>query len=190
MPKPPKRRAKVGPYRTVFRGKLYTIKQARVLPSRGKPLIYELAIHVPSVVVLALDARGRLLLNHEYRSRQRAYDWKLPAGRVEPGESPRTAAQRELREESGFRATKLEQFFVQPGKHSQSLHWPSYAFLASGLRPAPLAGDVDEDITTRHVPLNRAVRMALDGTIQSALVAFLILKLAHQRGYLKIRRTA
>ncbi|MFO0702683.1 MAG: NUDIX hydrolase [Candidatus Andersenbacteria bacterium] len=188
MPKRPARRAKVGPYRTVFRGKLYTIKQARVLPSRGKPLTYELAEHVPSVVVLALDDRGRLLINHEYRSRQRAYDWRLPAGRVEPGESPRHAAQRELREEAGVRAQKLKLFYVKDGRHSQSLNWPTHIFLASGLQPAPLLRDADEDIRTNRVPLTRAIRMALDGTIKNDLAAYVILKLAYQRGLLKLPR--
>jgi len=181
-----KRRAKVGTYKTVFRGTLYTVKQARVLPSRGQPLTYELAEHLPSVYVLALDRRGRVLVNHEYRSRQRRYDWKLPGGRVERGESPRRAAQRELREETGFRAANLKPFQTFSGTRSQSLHWPTFIFLASGLQRDPLKRDDDEDIDVHWLPLRRAARMALTGAISGELAAGAVVKLAYRRGVLRL----
>lgn len=185
--RPRKRRAKVGTYKTVFRGKLYTIKQARVLPTSGKPLTYELAEHQASAYVIALDGRGRVLVNHEYRSRQRRFDWKLPGGRVERGESPRRAAQRELREETGYRAKHLKPFLTFGGTRSQSLHWPTYVFTATGLQHDPLKRDADEDIDTHWLPLRQAARMALTGAISGELAAGSVIRLAFRRGLLRLR---
>jgi ADP-ribose pyrophosphatase len=74
--------------------------------------------HGGSAVIMPVDARGRVLLVKQYRLPARQYLWELPAGRVDPGETPLKAARRELVEETGYRAAKLKRlavFFPSPG---------------------------------------------------------------------------
>ncbi len=73
--------------------------------------------HAGSAVVMALDARSRILLVRQYRLPARDYLWELPAGRLDPGETPLQAAKRELMEETGYRARRwrrLASFSLAP----------------------------------------------------------------------------
>ena len=84
------------------------------------------------------------------------YLLELPAGGLEPGEEPLTAAQRELREEVGVEAAKwtpLGHFFSSPGFANEILH----VFLAEDLRPAYAEPDEDEDIAVVRYSLDRTV---------------------------------
>src|SRR5690242_16354439 len=74
--------------------------------------------HAGSAVMMAVDARQRILLVRQYRLPAEKYLWELPAGRLDPGETPLQAAKRELAEETGYRARtwkKLVTFFASPG---------------------------------------------------------------------------
>ena len=74
--------------------------------------------HVGSAVMMAVDEKNRILLVRQYRLPAERYLWELPAGRLDPGETPLQAAKRELREETGCSArkwTKLVTFFASPG---------------------------------------------------------------------------
>ena len=119
------------------------------------------------------------MLNHEYRSRQKSYVWRLPAGGAEKGEAPRTAAQRELREETGYRARQIKLFYKNDGRGSQSMNWPWFAFFAKDLRHDPLPAEESEDIHPHRIALKTAAAMALKGSIRNEWHALLILKLQH-----------
>ena len=74
--------------------------------------------HIGSAVMMAVDAKNRILLVRQYRLPAKSYLWELPAGRLDPGETALQAAKRELREETGYKAkkwTKLVTFFASPG---------------------------------------------------------------------------
>jgi ADP-ribose pyrophosphatase len=74
--------------------------------------------HGGSAVMLAADDRKRVLLVRQYRLPARQSLWELPAGRLDPGETPLKAARRELQEETGYRAKKwkkLVSFYPSPG---------------------------------------------------------------------------
>src|SRR3989344_2547288 len=178
-----KKRVKVGKYKTVFNGVIFKIKQAKAIFPSGKVKTFEQAVRPVSVTIMAIDNKGQLLLTREYRQKYKRYLWRLPAGRVEKNESPLKAAQRELREETGFKARKIKLFnFSDMG---QSLDWKRYTYLATELKPAPLAGDEDEDIKVIPTPIKKAFGMVLKSKIQSMDMAYLILKLYNQKYGLK-----
>lgn len=178
------KRPRVGPYQPVFRGTIFTIEQAKVVLPTGKRTIFEQARRTGTVSIMALDARGRLLLLREYMDDQQAYQWTLPAGRLDNNERPLIGAQRELREETGYRAKKLKLFYV--GTTIRTLKWDRYTYLATGLIKDPLPHDDGEDIIVVPTPLKKAHEMALKGIIKSEANCYLIMKLYLERKkYLK-----
>lgn len=119
--------------RTVYRGRIVDLV---VLDER-----WEVVRHAPAVAVLARDARGRVLGVVQRRPAVNARTWELPAGLIDPGETPPEAAARELAEEANLTGalTPLAQAYVSPGFTDELVH----LFEARDLRPA--AGTLDDD---------------------------------------------
>ncbi len=174
-----KEHIKVGGYKTVFKGLICQIQQAKAVFPDGSIKIFERVSRSPSVVILALNSQNHLLLNREYRLKFNRYMWRLPGGRVEGKETPLETAQKELREETGFRAGKLKLFHLF--EHGSSIDWQIYAYLATDLISDPLKNEEFEDITTVPTSLKDAWGMVLEGEIESEVMAYLILKLYHHR---------
>lgn len=168
-----------GKPRTVFRGKLHTIEQWNVRYPSGRVETWERVRRAPSVAVLAFDKRGRLLLIHEYRHALKRWRWGVPAGRVDKERSARAAAQRELREETGYRARKLRLFMK--GAVGGSWVIPRYVYLAADLVRAPLPRDEGERIHVYPTALQKAASLALRGGIDAEFVALAIIRLWHAR---------
>lgn len=169
----PKQRVKIDSYKTVWRGEIFEIQQARAVFPSGKTKMFERAVKRGSVIVLAIDKQKRLLLTREYRLKQRKYTWRVPAGRMDKSEKPVAAAQRELREEGGVRAGKLRLFRVSDPV--QTLRWKRYTFVATSLTPAKLMGDEDEDIRVVPTPLPKVFKMVLAGKIENEILESLML---------------
>lgn len=176
MPKP---RVKISPYKTVWRGEIFDVQQARALFPSGKTKMFERVIRPGSVMILAIDEKKRLWLTREYRHKSRGYVWRVPGGRIDKGETPCQAAARELREEAGVKAGKLKLFHTARG--AQTLEWRRYTYIATGLNPAKLMGDEDEDITVVPTPITKVFKMALTGEIEHELLTCMFLKLYRER---------
>jgi ADP-ribose pyrophosphatase len=117
--------------------------------------------------VLAVDRSNRVLLERQYRYAAGQRMWELPAGRIDPGESPLAAAKRELIEETGYRAAKWTKalfFYVSPGFLSESMT----VYVARGLTQGQAEPEDDERIKVRFFPLGQAVAMAMAGKIVDA----------------------
>jgi ADP-ribose pyrophosphatase len=92
---------------------------------------------------------------------------ELPAGTLEPGEEPEACALREVREEIGMSASRLEklgEFFLAPGYSTEYM----YIFLATGLRPDPLPGDEDEILQVVSLKPARAFELISERQIRDA----------------------
>ena len=147
----------------------------------GREFEMEVIEHSRSVVVVPVTDKGSVLLVRQWR--QATGDWLLeaPAGRLEQGESPADAAQRELREETGFSAKELRPlggFWTAPGLFTEYM----YTFLATGLEPAPLPQDPGEDVRVEEVRLDEVPGMIESGAIQDAKTIASVLGVLMRRG--------
>lgn len=123
------------------------------------------------------------MLLRQYRPIVGADLWEVPAGTIEPGESPEACARRELTEEAGYRAGRLEplgEALADPGLTDERI----FFFLARELTPVPRRPDPDEQIEVQAVPLVEVYRMIEAGEILDAgtLVALLRLRWRGESG--------
>jgi ADP-ribose pyrophosphatase len=124
----------------------FNVVQERLAYPDGRVRERSVVRHPGAVALVAIDAEGRWLLVRQYRHAAGRWLLEVPAGTLEVGEAPETTAARELREETGFAADQLERLggtWMAPGFCSEFIHF----FLATGLRPAPLPQDEDEDLS-------------------------------------------
>jgi ADP-ribose diphosphatase len=172
-----KNKVKFGSFETVYEGRIFKIKKREVTFPDGFKQTHEYCQRFNSVTVLPFDEKGRLLLTREVRiGEQCRKEWFLTCGRIDKGETARQAAQRELREEIGYRAKTLK-LINKKSSGSEYFIWDIYLFVAKDLVKAPLSsGDEHFPIEVVPTPLNKAVKMALDGTIQNESIAFHIIR--------------
>jgi ADP-ribose pyrophosphatase len=133
----------------------------------GRELVKDVVEHPGAVVILPLVDDGRVCLIRNYRVAVGRSLVELPAGTLEPGEDPAVTARRELVEETGYRADRVEklcEFFMSPGILNERMH----LYLATGLVPGEAALEPGEQIETLVVGWDEAMRMALDGSIEDA----------------------
>jgi 8-oxo-dGDP phosphatase len=127
--------------------------------------------HPGAVAVLALDDAQRVLMIRQYRHPVGRLLWEIPAGLQDNvGESPLQTAQRELLEETGYRASRwhtLLDYFSSPGYTTERIR----IFLARGVEQAADNGYVREHeekyIVADWVPLAEAVQLALSGKLHN-----------------------
>jgi len=130
-----------------------------------------------SAIVPLLDpeaADPEVLLIRQYRYAADGYLYEIPAGRLDAGESPLDCARRELREETGYRASRVEPLFTMfttPGFTDEKIH----LFLATGLEAGESAREADEFMELVPTRLSRALSMIEQGEIQDAKTALALL---------------
>ena len=168
--------------RTVYRGPVFWVTTDHVREPGGIKVRRDLIHHSGSVVILAVDdSQGtpRVLLERQYRHAAGDYLWELPAGRIDPGENELKAAQRELIEETGYRALhwrRILKFYASPGFVAETMA----VYLATGLQAGIAEPEDDELIRKRMVPLPAAVGMVMRGKIRDAKTISSVLWLDHE----------
>ena len=151
----------------VYPGRAFTIRRDLVRLPDGRTTKFDIVEHHGSVVLIPIDDKGNLLFVRQYRHAARLDMLELPAGTLDEGELPEVCAARELREETGHAASKLEDlggFYLAPGYSTEYMH----VYLASGLYYSPLAADDDEFLQVQSVPLTEALQMAQEGLLPDA----------------------
>jgi len=160
----------------LFSGKVFSLRED-VLSSAGREYVRQVVEHPGAVAVLPLLDAEKLVLIRQWRHAANRFLLEIPAGTLEPGEDLETCAARELEEETGFRAERLQKlssFFVAPGYSSEEIH----LFLGRGLRRSSSRPEEDEHIRLEITKLSDAVEMIRRGEIIDAktVIALLIFK--------------
>ncbi|NLI96772.1 MAG: NUDIX hydrolase [Synergistaceae bacterium] len=138
--------------RTVYEGRILNLRLDEVRLPSGRIALREIVEHRPAVAMLPVTGEGTILLVRQYRDAVRQQILEIPAGILNPDESPLEAARRELQEEIGFDAEQLEEwgkFYTSPGFSDEEVT----LFFASGLVESRL--DPDEDEFIRIVPVRK-----------------------------------
>ena len=123
--------------------------------------------HPGAVAILPLVDDDHVCLIRNFRVAVGRTLIELPAGTLEPGEDPAATAHRELIEETGYHAAsieKLREFTMSPGILNERMH----LYLAKNLTAGEMALEAGEEIETLVVPLDEALRMVFDGSIEDA----------------------
>jgi len=118
-------------------------------------------------VILPLLDDGRVCLIRNWRVAVAKTLIELPAGTLEPPEPPQVTAERELIEETGYRAKKIEflhAFFLSPGILDEKMHF----YLATGLTAGQPAREEGEEIENMLISLDDAIQMIFRGEIEDA----------------------
>jgi ADP-ribose pyrophosphatase len=123
--------------------------------------------HPGAVTIIPMLDDEHVVLIANYRVSVRETLIEIPAGTLEPGKSPREMAERELHEETGYRASEwqeLTSFFLSPGVLDERMH----VFVAKGLTAGESEREPGEEIENLITPWSEAVAMCLDGRIHDA----------------------
>ncbi|MBN2022407.1 MAG: NUDIX hydrolase [Pirellulales bacterium] len=151
----------------LFQGRLFRVVREVVRAPDGREHSREIVRHPGAVAILPILDDGRVCLIENYRIAVGQTLLELPAGTREPGEDPLETARRELAEETGYRAGRIEAlatFYMSPGILDEQMH----LFLATQLAPGPAALEGGEQIHPRPTSWEEAISSVRDGRIQDA----------------------
>ncbi len=141
--------------RDLYRGRIIEVHVDNVRMPSGRAAEREVVEHPGAVAVLPITRENRAVLVWQYRYPTRGSLLEIPAGKLDPGESPEACALRELGEETGYRAGRLVALgaaYPSPGFSGELLH----LFWATDLEPGPAHPDADELLLTVQVSPSEA----------------------------------
>jgi 8-oxo-dGTP pyrophosphatase MutT (NUDIX family) len=179
----------------LLRSRMVTVRTDKVRFPDNTVAEREVVVHPGAVAILTLDDQDRLLMIRQYRHPVAHLLWEIPAGlRDVAGETPWAAAQRELAEEAGYRASDwrlLADYYSSPGFSTERLR----IYLARDPELIPAA---ERDFVPEHeeaqlllswVPLDEAVRRVFAGDLHNgpAALAIMAAYAARSQGYDRLR---
>jgi ADP-ribose pyrophosphatase len=152
--------------RRVFAGRAFSVRVDELESAGGRRWTLEVVEHPGAVAIVAMLPDREIVLVQQTRHAVGRMLFEIPAGTIEPPETPDACARRELAEEAGYAAhtwERLATFYPAPGFSNEEMH----LFLAEDLHPAPAERE-EEDLTVHRVPLAVARRLVATGEIRDA----------------------
>jgi len=161
----------------LLQGRVFKIRRDTLKTPDGRETKYEIIEHGGSVVIVPVDREGNVLFVRQYRHAAGADLLELPAGTRDGNEPYEECAAREIREETGMEAGKLQRvgdFYLAPGYSSEFMA----VFLATNLEHNPLKADEDEFLQVEKYPVKDVDDMFQRGEAPDAksLAAWLLAK--------------
>jgi len=169
----------------VYQGPLFRVLHDKLIEPDGRHNERDVIRHHGSVVILAMDnAKNKkdpwIVMERQYRHAAQQYLWELPAGKLDPGEAPLAGAQRELEEETGYRAIQwkpMVEYYASPGFLGESMK----VFIAEGLMAGDAHPEEDEHIDFRLVKLSEILKMIDKGAIMDGKTLTAVLLYARKQ---------
>jgi ADP-ribose pyrophosphatase len=167
--------------RPIYQNRWLSLREDLVGLPDGRTTIYGVVTCGECVGILPFLDSQTVLLVKQYRYVAKRVTWEMPTGGIHAGESIETAAQRELSEESGYRAgrlTRLSSFHTSKSVMDETAH----LFIGEELAGLERPPDETEFIEVRAFPFSDALQMVLQGEIVDGMTIIAILHAAHLRG--------
>lgn len=164
----------------IFKGKILTVNLDQVLLENGHRSTREVVLHPGAVAILPVLDDGSVILVKQFRYPIDMELLEVPAGKLDEGESPEQCAMRELEEETGYKAEKIEllgYIFTTPGFSNEKI----YLYTARNLIKTQQKLDHDEILKIEVLKASEVITMALNGEIVDAKTLALIF-LAKEKG--------
>lgn len=158
-----------------FQGRLLRLEVDQIELPGGRRSGREVVRHPGGVCVLPLHDDGTVSVVRQFRYPYKEVITELPAGKLEPGEDPFAAIQRELSEETGFTAGEWHDmglFYPTPGYTDERLH----LYFARDLRPGAAHLDEGEFLECERLRLDDLLDQVMDGTLRDGKTIALVLK--------------
>ncbi len=159
---------KVLKHNVIYKGKVFNTIVDEVEYDSGNKSVREVAEHPGGAVVLPLLDDGRIVFVYQYRYPLDQYIYELPAGKLDADEQPEVCAARELEEETGYTAGKLEKLtaiYTTPGFCNEKLH----IFIARELMEGKQRLEEGElGLTLKYIPAKEALHMVSSNEIVDA----------------------
>ncbi len=163
--------------RRVFAGRILNVRVDEVRLPDGRESTREIVEHQGAAAAVPLLSDGRVVLVRQWRQPAQQILLEIPAGVLEPGESPPECIRRELAEEIGYQPGRLQLLFsmyLAPGYSEELIH----VFQADELEPIAAAADYDENLQVVKLPFGEILTKCLSGEIQDAKTIAGVLALA------------
>lgn len=159
--------AKVNCRDTLYEGRVFKLQRENVTLNNGVTVDLDIIHHPGASAMIPMSGNDSVILIRQYRHAIKDFIWEIPAGTLDPDETPLECAKRELIEETGFSANtwqKLGEITPVPGYSNELIHM----FLAADLLPAEQNLDKDEMLDVHEIPLGKAVEMIHEGVIRDS----------------------
>ena len=153
--------------RRIYEGRAVKLRVDTVEVAGGRQTTREIVEHEEVVAVVAVDDKDNILLVKQFRKPVEKELLEIPAGGIDPGETPADAVRREMREETGFLPQKVEKlggFYSAPGFSTEYLH----LYLATDLVHSPLQAEDTAGISLVRAPLAKIPELIASGAIVDA----------------------
>lgn len=172
------------PWQTISTRETYAnpwirVREDQVITPGGTPGIYGVVEYRNIAVgVIPIDEEGFTWLVGQWRYCHGTYEWEIPEGGCPAGEAPEEAARRELEEETGILAAKIEPLLRGVQLSNSTTNEVCDIFLATGLTYTKARPEDTEELEVYRLPLAEAVRMARDGRIRDSVSVLALLAAA------------
>ncbi|WP_018128112.1 NUDIX domain-containing protein [Balneola vulgaris] len=153
--------------KAVYKGKLLHVYQDKVSLPNGDSSLREWIKHPGACAIVPIYENGDILMLHQFRYAAQQVFMEVPAGKIDTGESILETATRELKEETGLEAEKLEyigHFYPAIGYANEVIH----IYAATGLHQSESDRDEDEFLELFRIPFKEAIDKVYTGEINDA----------------------